>query len=123
MIHGKVSGENTLMKFYMDKTRKSPTRQAKSPEKVREEVNEDLALLNAEVAINLHYSPLKARPEPTNETAPTGAVQMVKSVADKKPTSGFERMMEVRRKEEQKAKAELRKLKSRASPHRVKQTV
>jgi hypothetical protein len=55
------------------------------------------------------------------EIAPIGAIiETLPKTIEKKPTSGFERMMEVRRKEEQKAKAELKKMKSRASPGRVK---
>merc|ERR1711907_845820 len=100
VYHVKTPNENTLVKFYMDKTRKSPNRIHQSPEKVRQEANEDLALLNAEAAINLHYSPLKPRPDSSFEKAPTGAV-LPKTTVDKKPSTAFERMMEVRRREEQ----------------------
>jgi len=93
--------DNTLMKFYMDKTRKSPSRKQRSPEKTRDEANEDLALLNAEVAISLHYSPLK-RPESIIEMLAEPILDKEKSalpktIMDKKPSSCYERRMEVRR--------------------------
>jgi hypothetical protein len=47
VIHAKGEGSSTLMKFYMDKTRRSPGRNVRSPERTQEEHNEDLALLNA----------------------------------------------------------------------------